>query len=257
MKIETQLASGYALLRLAGDFETYAVGEFLAAIQAARDSGRTRVVLNLRRVKFINSTGIGAVLRARKELKSVGGGLALARSSGFVRQVFGKLGLDSVLPQYEEEEDAAEALLATETREVVGPVDPGEEDPALFFRFYDQVRADLLGKKGVGAGEISLLDPKGITFTWNGRRREVGEAAMSKLFAPDTEIEIKFRLPLYKKGAYFVSTARVETSEVKDGVARVQAGFVKLDDEAAKAVRQYVADISLVRDELEQARRGG
>jgi len=88
MNIDIQHADQYAVLRLSGDFESYAVGDFLAAVAEAREKDVSLVVLNLRKVKFINSTAIGAVLRARKELKAAGGGLAAARSSAFVREVF-------------------------------------------------------------------------------------------------------------------------------------------------------------------------
>jgi anti-anti-sigma factor len=254
MKIETQLAPDYAVLRLVGDFETYAVGVFLAAVRDVREAGHDRLVLNLRRVKFLNSTAIGAILRVRKELAAAGGGIALARTSAFVREVLQKLGLDDVLPMYDDEEGAAEALLASAgTRRVEAR--PAEEDVALFFRFYSQDRADLLGGKGVGAGEIALLDLEGITFTWDARGQGLDQATAEKLFAPGTELELKFRLPLYARATYYVTRARVASCEVADGCARVRAAFAGLEDEAARAVRQYVADMQLVREEIEQARQ--
>jgi len=47
----------------------------------------------------------------------------------------------------------------------------------------------------------------------------------------------------------------VASCEVADGGARVRAAFAGLEDEAARAVRQYVADMQLVREEIEQARQ--
>lgn len=251
MQIETHLAARYAVLRLAGDFETYAVADFLGAVQAARDSGRSLLVLNMRRVKFINSTAIGAILRARRELRAAGGGLALARASGYVRDVFAKLGLDPVLPHFSEEEDAAAALMEERERHMAAV--PGEEDAALFFRFYDQERANLLGGRGVGAAEISLLDLEGITFTWDPRGR--AEEDVRRLFAAGTEMEMKFRLPLYTKSTYYTTQGRVASLTVVGGKARARALFSALADDAARAVRQYVADMALVRAEVEQARQ--
>ncbi|TAH38655.1 MAG: anti-sigma factor antagonist [Planctomycetota bacterium] len=253
MNIETHLAPRYAVLRMSGDFETYAIADFLEAVRAARESGRNFVVLNLRRVKFVNSTAIGAVLRARKELKAAGGGLALARSSELVQDLFRKLGLDVMLPSFSEEEDAAEAMLA-EREERHLAATPGEGEAALFFRFFDQERANLFGARGVGAAEISLLDLEGITFTWDPRLRSFDERIVHRLFAPGTELELKFRLPLYSKSTYYVSHARVASLNLVGGRARVRAIFSGLADEAAKAVRQYVADMALVREEIQQAR---
>lgn len=254
MKIETHLAPRYAVLRLAGDFETYAIADFLEAVRQVRAEGHELLVLNLRRVKFVNSTAIGAILRARKELKAAGGGLALARCSEFVADLFRKLGLDAMLPQYEEEEEAAEALMAERGERHLAAT-PGEEDAALFFRFYDQERANLFGARGVGAAEVSLLDLEGITFTLDPRPRGFDERTIQRLFALGTELEVKFRLPLYSKATYYVSNAAVASLTLVGGRARVRATFTGLADEAAKAVRQYVADMALVREEIQQARR--
>lgn len=253
MKIETHIEPRYAAIRLAGDFETYAISEFLEAVEAARNAGRIYVVLNMRRVKFINSTAIGAILRARKELKASGGGLALAPTSGFVRDVFEKLGLDSVIPNYEDEKQAAIQLRMSGSEKSM-EAEPGDEDAALFFRFYEQEKADKLGGRGVGAGEIATLDTSGITFSWDGRGNRFSDAELSDLLQSGTEIEVKFRLPLYSKSTYYQSPAEVAELDVEDGAARVRARFTGLDDEAAKAVRQYVADMTLVKEEIEQAK---
>ncbi len=254
MKIETQTLEDCAVLRLSGDFETYAIAGFLEAVEEARRAGHDLLVLNLRRVDFLNSTAIGSMLRVRKELRAAGGGLALARPSAFVRGVLEKLGLGEVLAVYESEEEAAGALRREQASRQVEAA-PGEEDAALFFRFYDQERADLLGRRGVAAGEIALLDLDGLTFTWNGGRHGFDEEAMRRLLAPGTALALKFRLPLYSKRTYYVADAEVSDLKVEDGRARVQATFTSLDSDATAAVRQYVADMELVRQELDAARR--
>ncbi|KAA3610789.1 MAG: anti-sigma factor antagonist [Planctomycetota bacterium] len=253
MKIETHIEPRYAVLSLAGDFETYAVSEFLDAVQQARQAGRIHLILNMRRVKFMNTTAIGAVLRARKELSAAGGGLAMAPTSGFVRDVFKKLGLDSVIPHYENAEEAARALRLSGLEKPL-EAEPGDEEAALLFRFYDQAKADELGGRGVGAGEIALLDVEGITFSWDGRGSRFSEEAMKSLLASGTELEVKFRLPLYSKATYYVSAAEVAALDVEEGTARVRARFLGLEDEAATAVRQYVADMTLLREEIQQAK---
>ncbi len=256
MNIDLQLAGRYAVLRLSGDFETYAVGDFLAAVEQVREQDISLLVLNLRKVKFMNSTAIGAVLRARKELKAAGGGLAAARSSAFVREVFEKLGLDQVVRFHEDEEEAIEALLElvpTEQTEAV----PAEGDAALLFRFYAQDQADLFGRRGVGAAEINQIEVEGLSFLWDGSKREADAEWTDRLFAAGTELELKFRLPLYSRSTYYVTDAKVLSAEFDQGMVKVRAGFAGLDDEAARAVRQYVADMAVVRDEVEQAQRKG
>lgn len=255
MNIDLQLAGRYAVLRLTGDFETYAVGDFLAAVQRVREQDVSLAVLNLRKVKFINSTAIGAVLRARKELKAAGGGLAIARSSAFVREVFAKLGLDQVVPFFDDEEDAIEHLL--DLAPVRLDAVEAEEDAALLFRFYGQEQADLLGRRGVGAAEILVLELEGLVFRWTGAGRPLDAARDGRLFAPGTEMEVKFRLPLFSRSTYYVTDATVVSAEPGTVDIKVRVRFAGLDDEATRAVRQHVADLALVRDEVDQARRRG
>ncbi len=256
MNIDLQMAGRYAVLRLSGDFETYAVGDFLAAVEQVREQDVNLLVLNLRKVKFMNSTAIGAVLRARKELKGAGGGLAAARSSAFVREVFEKLGLDGVVPFFDEEEDAAEALLALVPEEQTEAV-PAEGDAALLFRFYAQQQADLFGRRGVGAAEITAIEVEGLSFQWDGSRRGTTVEETASLFAPGSELELKFRLPLYSRSTYYVADAAVVEASFEDGRVEVRTRFTGEEGEAARAVRQYVADMALVREELSQARKQG
>ncbi|RMH01220.1 MAG: STAS domain-containing protein [Planctomycetota bacterium] len=251
MQIDLQLAERYAVLRLAGDFETYAVPAFLAEVEKAREAGRRLLVLNLRKVKFINSTAIGAILRARKELKAAGGGLAVARSSAFVREVFERLGLLEVVPFHPDEDEAIEALLALDPTSQTDPASP-EEEAALLFRFYDQDRADRFGRRGVGAGEISTVEIQGLAFRW---RPHLDPAEAEALFTPGTELEVKFRLPLYSRSTYYVTDARVVGCERDGDQLRVRVEFGELEDEAARAVQQYVADMALVREEIDRARQ--
>ncbi|MBC8329835.1 MAG: STAS domain-containing protein [Planctomycetes bacterium] len=254
MNIDIQLADRYAVIRLSGDFESYAVGGFLAAVKQVQDQGVSLVVLNQRKVKFINSTAIGAVLRARKELKAAGGGLAVARSSAFVREVFEKLGLESVVPFFDEEEDAIEALLELVPAEQSEAV-AAEGDAALLFRFYAQEQADLLGRRGVAAGEISVIEVEGLTFCWDPGKRRLDPAGAAKLFAAGSELELKFRLPLFSRSTYYVTDATILGAQADGAQFKVRVRFSGLDDDAARAVRQYVADMSLVRDEVDKARR--
>ncbi len=254
MNIDIQHADQYAVLRLSGDFESYAVGDFLAAVAEAREKDVSLVVLNLRKVKFINSTAIGAVLRARKELKAAGGGLAAARSSAFVREVFEKLGLESVVPFHEHEEDAIEALLELVPAEQAEAVE-AEGEAALLFRFYGQEQADLLGRRGVGAGEISVIEVEGLSFRWDRGGRALDAAEAGKLFQAGSELELKFRLPLYSRSTYYVTDATILGAEADGDSFKVRVQFAGLDDDAARAVRQYVADMALVREEVDQARR--
>ena len=254
MNIEISVSSRYAVLRLSGDFETYAIGDFLEAVREAREDGRNILVLNMRKVKFLNSTAIGAILRARKECKAAGGGLAIARPSAFVRETFDKLGLATIVPQFEEEEAAAEAL-RTEALQVRESVE-AEEDSALFFRFYEQAKADVLGSPGrrrrrdrpAGPGWAHLrlvgpsprAHPRTAGRVVQSRHRDRGQV-------PAAALQPLHLLPEPGEGHLPGDRGRR-----REGPCRVHRTGRR---SGPQAVRQYVADMALVRDEIETAQR--
>jgi anti-sigma B factor antagonist len=71
---------------------------------------RKRVVLNLAEVDYIDSSGVGALVRAYGVLRSSGGGLKLCQLSPFVLQVLEVTHLNSVLPTYSTEAEAIDAF---------------------------------------------------------------------------------------------------------------------------------------------------
>ena len=70
------------------------------------DSGRIKFVANLRDVKFVNSTGIGILIRAFTTLKNAGGDMKLAEVSDKVSGVLSITKLNSVFSFYDTENDA-------------------------------------------------------------------------------------------------------------------------------------------------------
>jgi stage II sporulation protein AA (anti-sigma F factor antagonist) len=55
------------------------------------------VVVDLRRLTFVDSTGLGVLLSARRTLQDVGGSLSIRGASGLVRRVFEAAELADVL----------------------------------------------------------------------------------------------------------------------------------------------------------------
>jgi len=69
------------VITLAGEVDISTAPELWAAVDAALNSGHTRVVLDLASLGFVDSTGLGVFVRAGKELRDKGGRLVL-RSPG-------------------------------------------------------------------------------------------------------------------------------------------------------------------------------
>ena len=72
--------------------------------------GARHILLNMRRVKFIDSTGLGALLGARRQLVEAGGSLRLVNLSPAVAKALEMLHLARVFDVHESRQDAVDAL---------------------------------------------------------------------------------------------------------------------------------------------------
>jgi anti-anti-sigma factor len=66
MHISVEPRDDHAILHLRGEFDTYYVPLLQKEIDDLAKAGIVRVVLNLRLVKFINSTALGAIIKSSK-----------------------------------------------------------------------------------------------------------------------------------------------------------------------------------------------
>lgn len=72
----------------------------------AKDEGRRKFVVNLRHLAFIDSVGIGEIVRSYTHLASHGGALRLAEVGPRVSEVLEVTHLDSIIRMFKSEEAA-------------------------------------------------------------------------------------------------------------------------------------------------------
>ena len=97
MRVGVERRENATLLHLQGDFDTFVCKPLLEKVDSLIDVGDRNVVLNLSRVKFINSTALGTIVKIRKTLQAEEGALAISSPSEVCRRVLGSVGLDKVL----------------------------------------------------------------------------------------------------------------------------------------------------------------
>lgn len=85
-------------------------GEFKQELLAAVDAGHARIALDLSAVEFIDSSGLGAIVSARKHLGDRGD-LVIVGARPAVHNLFRLTRLDQVFRMYGGEADAIAALL--------------------------------------------------------------------------------------------------------------------------------------------------
>jgi anti-anti-sigma factor len=270
MHISVEPRDDHAILHLRGEFDTYYVPTLQKEIDDVVKAGVVRVVLNLRLVKFINSTALGSIIKASKALNAKQGKLVISRPSAFCRDILEKVGLDRVVGVFESDEAAAASFgKPTPAAKAAPSEDPAEESSSVLFAPVDESRIEhflsqsqVLVKTPItkdkpasawsGAGRMSALDERGMRFTWNGGHTGLSPFAMAQLLSIGTEWKVKFRLPLLQRGYCEAVSVVTEVEERPDGV-KVAANFKAIDDVTRKAIAQYATDLAFLKEELRRA----
>ncbi len=267
MHITVEPIENHAVVHLRGEFDTYYCPLLAEEIKGIQKTGVHHVVLNLRMVKFINSTALGAIIKASRALDGGGGKLAISRPSAFCRDIIEKVGLDRVVAIFDTDEDAVASLLAGEERTAhAGP--EFEEDPSsVLFTLRDKDRLEhfiakvaaenpvhghAFGSNWSGVGRMAALSQEGLAFTWTGGSTDLSPFDMGQMLSVGTGLAVKFRLPLLQRGYCEAAVDVAVLEERADGV-KVNCTFSEIDDETREAVRQYSKDMAFLKDELKKA----
>ncbi|MDQ1130712.1 STAS domain-containing protein [Microbacterium sp. SORGH_AS_0888] len=106
MNIERRNLDHAVVLGLDGRLTAVAAPQLRAEIADLVAAGRTTVVVDLAKVGFIDSSGLGALVGALKATRVAGGDLRIAAAGEQVRQVLRLTNLDRVLQVYPDAESA-------------------------------------------------------------------------------------------------------------------------------------------------------
>lgn len=254
MKIDKLLYEHYAELRLRGEFDTFYAPKLQEEIDALIATGYTWAILNLRLIKFINSTALGAIIKANKRMRAEGGDLVIAQASAFAKEVLTQIGVDKVVPMYDDAEEAKDALMLKmgkdETPQVIG-------ESNVLFEFEDGERVSIMGGRRTGLGTVLSVDHERIRFSWDGGGRGLGKQDLDQLFAKGLPLKTKFKVKLCKKDYFHVDSV-IEQSESREedgawGVS-VTAAFKGLSDADSLALAQFADDLDYLKQQLNDVR---
>jgi anti-anti-sigma factor len=269
MHISVEPRDEHAILHLRGEFDSFYAPLLQQEIDALVKAGIVRAVLNMRLVRYINSTGLGALARIRKQLEGQGGRLAISRPSPFCRDMLGKVGLDRVISIHDTDEGASEAVMQGTPQARKAATSASEEEVAtVLFSPVDASRLEhFLPQKSAGtkapaketshsswsgAGRMMAIDPSGLRFTWNGGTTGLSPFAMAQFLAIGTEWRVKFRLPMLAKGYREAVCSVTEVEERPEGV-KVGTTFKQIDGATREELQQHAKDLAYLKDELKKA----
>jgi anti-sigma B factor antagonist len=107
---EERSGAGVLTLAIEGELDLATAPQVREPLEASIDGGTTRVVVDLRTCGFIDSTGLGILLRAAKRLEELDGGMALVSTDPQIRRLLELTMIDRTIPVFETREQALTGL---------------------------------------------------------------------------------------------------------------------------------------------------
>lgn len=107
LSLSTRGVAGHVVLEVGGEVDVYTAPQLRERLIALVEGGARLVIVDLARVDFLDSTGLGVLVGALKRLRGVDGELALVCSQERLLKIFRITGLDRVFSLYDTVEQAA------------------------------------------------------------------------------------------------------------------------------------------------------
>jgi anti-sigma B factor antagonist len=249
MKIDKSLHDDYATLTLKGEFDTFYCPALMQEVESLVERGLNLLILDMRLVKFINSTALGAVIKAHKRCRAEGGDLFVAQPSPFVRDVMNKVGIDKLVTLHDSEADAVKAIIKHLNQKELAGDAPVDHEKVLI-SFADDIRNKMIGGKKTLVGQMANVDGGKAQFVWNGKKAGIGVDQGKQLFFVGGEVALKFQVKMIKKSFFELVTTVDAVEPTPDGSIRVTAKFKKISDADKEALSQFAADMAFLKRQL-------
>lgn len=249
MKIDKSLSDEYAILTLKGEFDTFYVPNLQDEVDGLLENGISHIILNLRLVKFINSTALGAVIKFHKLCKAANGELVIAQPSAFVRDIVGKVGIDQLVPIYDDEEQARKHIIkALNTLELTGAMPVNQE--RILVSFPDKTRNDQIGGQKSLVGTMCNVNGERVQFLWSGRKLGLSAEQGKQLFYVGSDARLKFQVKMFKKGYFELDGVVTAVETAGEDHVRVTTKFKKISDGDKAALAQFAEDMEFLKRQL-------
>lgn len=110
---EDDCASHAVRVSVRGSLDLEDASEAGLLLRTLADGGARRVALNLEQLDYIDSTGIGAIIRAKKDLSARGGDLVLLNVPPNIKDIFELVNLKGFVRSFYDDDEALRHLAAS------------------------------------------------------------------------------------------------------------------------------------------------
>jgi anti-sigma B factor antagonist len=106
LALESREENGWGVLEVQGEIDLHTSPQLRQAIVGFLERGQNQIVIDLSRVGFMDSSGLGVLVAGLKRAKERGGKLAVVSTQGSVQKVLSITGLDRVFQTFGSVEEA-------------------------------------------------------------------------------------------------------------------------------------------------------
>jgi anti-sigma B factor antagonist len=100
LSVATHLVSAYAVVEVGGEVDVYTAPRLKERLNEVVGSGQSDIVVDLSRVDFLDSTGLGVLVGVHRRLQRTDGSLALVCPHDRLLKIFRIAGLDTIFRIY-------------------------------------------------------------------------------------------------------------------------------------------------------------
>jgi len=106
LSLSARTVADRTVLEVGGEIDVYTAGALREKIVSLVDEGARVIIVDLSRVEFLDSTGLGVLVGGLKRLRGVGGEFLLVCDQEKLLKIFRITGLDRVFTLYASVESA-------------------------------------------------------------------------------------------------------------------------------------------------------
>jgi len=111
MEVTTREVENVNVLDIDGEIDLYNAPTLKDIIKKHIEEQKYNIIINLEKVSYIDSSGIGALISSLSNLKKYQGGLKIINVTGSVKKVFELTKLTSFFEIFDHEEEAVKSFV--------------------------------------------------------------------------------------------------------------------------------------------------
>jgi len=127
LSLQTRAVADHTVLEVGGEIDVYTAPRLRERLHELVDAGAHRILVDMQRVEFLDSTGLGVLVGVLKRLRTHNGGLALICTHERILKIFRITGLERVFDIYP---SVSAATQAANPGPPARPTSPGQTSPS-------------------------------------------------------------------------------------------------------------------------------